>query len=78
MGKELTLQHISLVLDFRTFRILYKFSEELCTKIGDCRFNRPTEHNMANLLAEKKFRICKSSLLREHTVNQSFIALYRV
>jgi len=34
-----------------------------------------TEHNMANLLAEIKFRNCNSSLLRQQTINQSFFSI---
>jgi len=33
---------------------------------------------MANLLAEEMFIEYNSSLLREHTVNQTFFMLYRV
>jgi len=33
---------------------------------------------MANLLAEGMFREYNSSLLREHTVNQTSVMLYRI
>jgi len=33
---------------------------------------------MATVLADKMFRDYSSSLLRQHTVNQSFFVLYRV
>jgi len=41
-------------------------------------YNGSTEQNMATLVAKKMFTNYNSSLLREHTVNQSFIAFYRV
>lgn len=36
------------------------------------KYNKSSEHNMATLLAKKIFTNYNSSLLRQHTVNQSF------
>jgi hypothetical protein len=47
--------------------------------VATIHFNKhymPTEHNIANLLAQITFRNCNSSLLRQQTINQSSFSIY--